>query len=257
MSKEKIELMIEGGKATPNPQLAQKVGPLGINIMNIINQINDKTIHFKGMKIPVKIFVDSINKNFDVEIGSPPTSELIKKEINVEKGSGTPDKEKIGNLAIEQVIKVALMKKDSMLVNTLKAAVKNVIGSSNSLGVLVEGKKATDINKDVDSGVYDKQINSQSTEISKERTEELKKQLDEINKEIKKQIEREKALAEKLAEKKVEVVKEVVPKEGEAPAEGGKAPVAGKAETGKEATTATGKPAEKVPAKEAEKKGKK
>ena len=240
MSKEKIELMIEGGKATPNPQLAQKVGPLGINIMNIINQINDKTIHFKGMKIPVKIFVDNISKNFDVEIGSPPTSELIKKEINVEKGSGTPDKEKIGNLAIEQVIKIALMKKDNMLVKTLKAAVKNVIGSCNSLGVLIEGKKAVEINKDIDSGIYDKKINSQETEVSKERLEQLKTQLEEVNKEIKKQIEREKALAEKIAEKKVEVIKEV-PKEGEvAPAEGAKVP--GKPEVGKEGAPVIAKP---------------
>lgn len=247
MSKEKIELMIEGGKASPNAQLSQKVGPLGINIMNIINSINDKTVHFKGMKIPVKVFVDTTSKNYDIEIGSPPVSELIKKEINVEKGSGTPDKEKIGNLGIEQVIKIALMKKDSMLVKSLKAAVKNVVGSCNSLGVLVEGKKAIEINKDIDNGSYDQQINSQITDIEKDKLDQLKKQLDEINREIKKQLEKEKALAEKLAEKKVEVVKPEAGKEGEtapagkegakapAKAEGGKeAPAAGKSEAGKE-----------------------
>lgn len=249
MSKEKIQLIVEGGKATPNAELSSKLGPLGINIMNVINSINDKTTHFKGMKIPVKVILDTNSKSLDYEVGSPPVSELIKKEINVEKGSGTPDKEKIGNLAIEQVIKIALMKKDSMLVKTLKAAVKNVVGSCNSLGVLVEGKKAVEINKDIDSGIYDDKINSQKTEVSNERLEQLKLQLDEINKEIKKQLEKEKALAEKLAEKKPEAAKAEVPKEGEAAAEG-KVP-AGKAEAGKETTVA-----EKSPAKE-EKKTKK
>jgi len=251
MSKEKIQLMIEGGKAAPNAELSQKLGPLGINIMNVISSINDKTNAFKGMKIPVKIVVDTNSKNLDYEIGSPPVSELIKKEINAEKGSGTPDKEKIGNLAIEQVIKIALMKKEGMLVKTLKAAVKNVVGSCNSFGVLVEGKKAVEINKEIDSGFYDNKINSQLTEVNNERLEQLKLQLEEVNKEIKKQIEKEKALAEKLAEKKPEVAKVEAPKEGEvAPAEGAKVP--GKAEAGKEAPVA----AEKAPAKE-EKKGKK
>ncbi len=247
MSKEKIELIIEGGKATPGPQLAQKVGPLGISVMNIINSINDKTTNLKGMKIPIKIVVDTSSKDYDIEIGSPPVSELIKKEINIEKGSGTPDKEKIANMGIEQVIKIALMKKDSMLVKSLKAAVKNVVGSCNSLGILIEGKKSIDINKDIDAGAYDKQINSQITDISDDKKTKLKKQLEEINIEIKKQLEKEKALAEKLAEKK-EVKEEAVAKEGEAAAS--KAPA--KAEPGKETITAT----EKAPGKE-EKKGKK
>ena len=166
-----------------------------------------------------------------------------------------PDKEKIGNLAIEQVIKIALMKKDSMLVKTLKAAVKNIIGSCNSLGVLVEGKNAIEINKEINSGLYDKKINSQETEVSNEKLEQLKKQLDEVNKEIKKQLEKEKALAEKLAEKKVEIIKEEVPKEGEvaAPGAGGKVP-AGKPEAGKEVAPVAAKP---EVGKEVEKKSKK
>lgn len=253
MSKEKIELMIEGGKATPNAQLAQKIGPLGMNIMNIISSINDKTTHFQGMKIPVKVIVNTKSKQFELEVGTPPVSELIKKELSLEKGSAMPDKEKVGNLAIEQVIKIALMKKDSMLVNSLKAAVKNVIGSCNSLGVLVEGKKSIDINKEIDSGLYDKQINSQLTEISEEKIAQLKKQLEDVNKEIKKELEREKALAEKLAEKKEVKEEVVVAKEGEVPAAPG-AKVPGKVEPGKEAAPVAA--TEKVPAKE-EKKGKK
>jgi len=256
MTKEKIQLMIEGGKATPNADLSQKLGPLGINIMNVVNQINDKTINFKGMKIPVKVILDTKTKGLDYEIGTPPVSELIKKELGLEKGSPMPDKEKLGNIAMEQVIKIALMKKDSMLVNNLKNAVKNVIGSCNSLGILIEGKIGKEINKDVDSGLYDNKINSQSIEVSDEKKAQLKKQLEDVMKEIKKELEREKALAEKVAEKKEVKEEVVVAKEGEgAPAATtGKAPL-GK-EAGKETAPATGKEAGKAPAKE-EKKGKK
>jgi len=252
MTKEKIQLMIEGGKASTTPEMGQKLGPLGINIMNILNAINDKTSHFRGMKIPVKVIVDTKNKNFDLEIGTPPVSELIKKELGLEKGSPMPDKEKIGNLAIEQVIKIALMKKDSMLVNNLKNAVKNVVGSCNSLGVLVEGKIGAEINKDIDQGLYDKEIDSHKVEVTEEKKGQLKKQLEDVMKEIKRELEREKALAEKMVEKKEVKEEVVVAKEGEgAPAATtGKAPTK---ETGKEAAAI----AEKTPAKEAKKETKK
>ncbi len=258
MSKEKIQLMIEGGKATPTPEISQKIGPLGMNLNGIINSINEKTSEFKGMKIPVKIIIDTKNKNFELEIGTPPTAELIKKEAALEKGSGTPNKEKLSNLSIEQVIKIALMKKDGMLANNLKSAVKNVVGSCNSLGVLIEGKIGKEINKDIDSGIYNTQINSQSTETSNEKRDSLKKQLDDVMKEIKRELEKEKALAEKLAEKKEVKEEVVVAKEGE----GAPAATTGKAPAGKEATPAAGgkapagKEAGKAPAKD-EKKGKK
>lgn len=183
-------------------------------------------------------------------------TELVKEETKLEKGSGTPDKEKIANLSIEQVIKIALLKKDGMLANSLKAAVKNIVGSCNSLGILVEGKIGVEINKDINSGVYDHQINNEITETSSEKKELLKKQLEEVNKQIKRELEKEKALAEKLAEKKEVKEEVVVAKEGEGTpaATTGKAPV-GK-ETGKEATPVAGKETAKAPAKE-EKKGKK
>src|SRR3989344_3100135 len=164
-------------------------------------------------------------------------TELVKEETKLEKGSGTPDKEKIANLSIEQVIKIALLKYDGMLANSLKAAVKNIVGSCNSMGVLVEGKIGIEINKDIENDIYNHQINSKLTETSNEKKELLKKQLDNVNKEIKKELEREKALAEKHAEKKEVKEETVVAKEGEGvpAATTGKAP-AGKPEAGKEAT---------------------
>ncbi|QQG39061.1 MAG: 50S ribosomal protein L11 [Candidatus Woesearchaeota archaeon] len=199
MSKETIELMVEGGKAVAGAQMGQSLGPLKINISEVIQKINTKTAAFKGMKVPVKVIVETETKNIDLEVGTPPTSELIKKELALEKGSGTPNIDLKGNLAIEEVIKIALMKKDSMLVNSLKAAVKNVTGSCNSLGVLIEGKNSKDINKDIDAGLYDKEIKAQKTEVSGEKKTKLKEQLDVKLAEIKAAIEKAKAEAEKVA----------------------------------------------------------
>ena len=84
----------------PGPALSQKLGPLGINMGQVIQKVNDATKNFKGMKVPVEIDVNPITKNVEIKVFSPPTSELLKKEISVEKGSGAQDKIKVGNLSI-------------------------------------------------------------------------------------------------------------------------------------------------------------
>ena len=148
-------------------------------------------------------------------------SALIKKELGIESGSGMPDKDKVGNMAIEDAIKVAQMKKDSLLVNDLKAAVKCVVGSANSLGVLVEGKIATDTCRDIDDGKYDKEIGAGKTEVDAEKRAVLKEQLEamrqkysKVLEKIKKDAEDKKAAAEgAAAEKKEEPAKEPAKKE--------------------------------------------
>ncbi len=152
MSKETIELLVEGGKATAGPEMGQKLGPLGINISDILSKINEKTSSFKNMKVPVKIVVDTETKEFEISVGTPPTSQLIKKELNLEKGSSNPGKSTVGNIAIEQIIKIAKMKQESMLVKGLKAAVLSVIGSCNSSGVLIEGKSSKEISEKIKQG---------------------------------------------------------------------------------------------------------
>jgi hypothetical protein len=138
-------------------------------------------------------------------------SDLIKKELGLEKGSGTPHLVKTGNLAIEQVIKIAKEKKDSMLVNSLKAAVKTVIGTCGTLGVLVEGKEPREINADIDNGMYDKEINEEKTDVSDEKKQRLAEELNRINAELAKEkqaIEVEEKPAEKKEEKKEEKAEE-------------------------------------------------
>src|SRR3989344_497892 len=164
MSKEKVDIIVEGGKATAGATMGKAFGPLKVNVQDILKIINEKTAAFKGVKVPVKVVVDTETKEFEVEVGSPPVSELIKKELGLEKGSGTPNKNKIANLSIEQVIKIALMKKDSMLDKSLKSAVKSVIGSCNSLGCLIESKTSKEVNKDIEQGKYDHLIEKKETE---------------------------------------------------------------------------------------------
>ena len=153
--KEVIEALVEGGKATPAPPLGPALGQLKLNVKEIIDAINEKTKDFEGMKVPVKITVDTESKEYTIEVGTPPTTQLIKKELGLEKLSQQPGKEIVGNLTMEQVVKIARMKKDSMIVNSLKQAVKSVLGTCLSAGVSVEGKDPRDVIKEVDEGKYD------------------------------------------------------------------------------------------------------
>ena len=181
MSNEKVEVMVEGGKATAGPAMGQAFGPLGVNIQEILAKINEKTADFKGMKVPVTVIVDTEDKSFDLEIGTPPVSELIKKEINLQKGSGLQKIKKSANMAMEHIVKVAKMKTDSMLSKDLKASVKTVIGSCGPMGILIESKPLDEVTKEVDEGKYDELINSGNTEVSDEKLKQLNADLKEIN----------------------------------------------------------------------------
>jgi large subunit ribosomal protein L11 len=152
---ETIKALVDGGKASAGPPLGPALGPMGVNIMQVINTINDKTKQFQGMKVPVKVIIDSKTKSFEIEVGTPPAASLILREVKAEKGSGIPSKTKIGNLTVDQAVKIAKMKFDNILGKDLKHKTKEVIGTCTSMGVTVEGKKPKDTLKDIDEGKYD------------------------------------------------------------------------------------------------------
>lgn len=232
MAKEKIEVMVDGGKATAAPPLGPALGPMGVNIGNVIIAINKKTEAFKGMKVPVKVIVNNDTKEFEIEVGTPPVSQLISKEINAEKGSGEPQINIIGNIGIEQAVKIAKMKKDSMLVNNLKAAVKNVVGSCNAMGVMVEGKRGKDTAKDIDKGIYDKIIEEEITEVPAAKVQQLKSQLEVVQDAYKKEQARKQA-EEEAKKAAIGAAAAAAPTKEEAAAEGEEkkaAPAAAKAE---------------------------
>ncbi len=153
-----VSVMVEGGKASPAAPLGPALGPLGVNIPAIVQEINNQTKDYAGMKVPVKIKIDS-KKNFTVSVGSPPISSLILKEANIKKGSANPKTEIIGNLSFEQIVKIAKIKASDLSSYKLKSQVSEIIGSCNSLGITVEGKKAQDAIKDLQEGKFDSKLN--------------------------------------------------------------------------------------------------
>ncbi len=153
--KKMIDALVSGGQATAGPPLGPALGPLGVNVLAIVNKINEITKSYAGMKVPVKITVDVETKEFEVSVGTPTTSALIVSELGVEKGSGAPSTEKIGNLSLQQVVKIAKLKHSELLARNLKYAVKEVLGSCVSMGVTVEEKDPREIQKEIDEGKHD------------------------------------------------------------------------------------------------------
>jgi large subunit ribosomal protein L11 len=150
-----VEALVNGGQATAGPPLGPALGPLGVNVLAIVNKINEITKDYSGMKVPVKISVNTDNKEFEVTVGTPTTSALLVSELGVSKGSGVPNTEKIGNISMEQAVRIAKVKSNDVLGSTLKAAVKEIIGTGVSMGVTVEGKDPRDVQKEIDEGKYD------------------------------------------------------------------------------------------------------
>ncbi len=155
MAEKVVEALVEGGKATPAPPLGPSLAQLKVNMKEIIDAINEKTKDFAGMKVPVKVIVDTDTKEFRIEVGSPPVSQLVKKELGLEKLAKEPGKEVVGDLKMEQVVKIAKMKLDSMLAKDLKSAVKSIVGACVSYGVSVEGKHPREVIREIDEGKYD------------------------------------------------------------------------------------------------------
>ena len=153
--KKVVELIVSGGQANAGPPLGPALGPLGVNIVAIVNKINEVTKEYAGMKVPVKISVDPEDKTFEVTVGTPTASALIVAELKVEKGSGTPNTVKIGDLSMEQLVRIAKIKGPQLLAPTVKKATKELLGTCVSLGVTVEGKDPREMQKEIDAGTYE------------------------------------------------------------------------------------------------------
>jgi large subunit ribosomal protein L11 len=183
MSKEVVDALIEGGKASAAPPLGPALGPKGVNIGLVITEINKKTAAFKGMQVPIKVIIDSDTKAFEITVGTPPASGLIKKEAGVEKGAGNP-LDHIADLKIEQIIKIAKMKEDGLSGKTLKDRVKEIIGTCNSMGIMVEELHAKDAIQAVNEGKFDKEIASGKTELTAEELKQIEHEKKRLNEEL-------------------------------------------------------------------------
>lgn len=150
-----VEVLVPGGKATAGPPLGPALGPLGINVKAVVDEINKRTQEFNGMQVPVKIEVDE-KKKFTITVGVPPTTALIKKELGIEKGSSQAGSQVVGDLPLEAAVRIAKMKVNDMLSYDLKSAVKEVLGTCVSMGVTVNSKKPKELFKAIDAGEFDK-----------------------------------------------------------------------------------------------------
>jgi large subunit ribosomal protein L11 len=245
-----VKLIVDGGKMAPGPAVAQQLGPLGINLGKVISDVNEATKGFAGMKVPVELDVDAKTKTYKIKVSSPPVAELIKQEIKAEKGSGEPGKFKVGNIAFERVLSIAKTKMPNLLSKDLKSSIKLIVGSCVSLGVLIDSKNAKEIEKDIDAGVYDKEIKGEITEVNPEK----KAKLDEHFAVVKARQEKEKkaleeAKAAEEAAKAAAAAAAGVPAAGAAPVAGAAAPATAGAKPGAAAAPAPAKPEAKKEAK--------
>jgi large subunit ribosomal protein L11 len=207
MGQKTVEALVDGGKATPAPPLGPSLSVFKVNIGKIIQDINDKTKSYEGMKVPVKIIVDEQTKEYKIEIGTPPVSSLIRKELGlkiigeekkVEEAAVAPVEEKkekkkeekvepvkeeaapkesetpaeatkekveekkvrviVGDLTIDQCIKIMKMKRDSLLAKDTRKALKEIVASVVSMPLTVEGKNPKEVLKDIDEGKYNDRL---------------------------------------------------------------------------------------------------
>ena len=156
--KQTISSLVTGGEASAGPPLGPALGPLGVNIMEIITKINEKTNDFKGMKVPVTVSVDADTKEYDIEVGIPSASALILKEANITKGSGTSGTEWVADIGMDTVVKVANVKVETSYASEIKSVAKQIIGTCQCLGIKVEGKTPKEITVEVNGGKWDEKL---------------------------------------------------------------------------------------------------
>ena len=155
MGEQKISSLVTGGATSAGPPLGPALGPLGVNIMQVIKTINEKTQDFDGMKIPVTVIVDTATKQYEIEIGVPSTAALIMKEAGIKKGSGAAGTEWAGDVTVDSILKVANTKLGMSYASSLKSVAKSIIGTCMVLGVKIDGKTPREMTAEINDGKHD------------------------------------------------------------------------------------------------------
>jgi large subunit ribosomal protein L11 len=155
---QKISSLVTGGGASAGPPLGPALGPLGVNIMEVIKAINEKTKDFEGMKVPVTVLVDPDTKKWDIEVGIPSAAALILKEAGIQKGSGASGTEWVGDVTIDTIAKIANTKLEKSYASSLKSVAKTIIGTCLTLGIKVEGKTPKEITAEITEGKWDEKL---------------------------------------------------------------------------------------------------
>jgi large subunit ribosomal protein L11 len=156
MGEETVNRLVEGVEASAGPPLGPTLAPIeAVDINEVVSAINEATGGFEGMEVPVEVVVDDETGAFDVDVGTPPAAALLKERAELDAGSGEPDTVKVANMPLKDVIEVAELKLPDLVALDLRGATKEILGSAQSLGVLVDDTEPIDVQQDIDDGVYD------------------------------------------------------------------------------------------------------
>jgi len=158
-NKQTISSLVTGGEASAGPPLGPALGPMGVNILQIITAINEQTKEFQGMKIPVTVVVDADTKKWEIEVGIPSASALLLKEAGIQKGSGTSGTEWVGVVTADMIAKIANVKLETSYASSLKSVAKQIVGTCVSLGIKVEGKTPKEFTAEINEGKWDSKLN--------------------------------------------------------------------------------------------------
>jgi large subunit ribosomal protein L11 len=151
---ETVEALVDAGKASAGPPLGPALGPSGVNVKQVIEEINSLTKDMEGMQIPVKVKVGD-DKSFSITVGTPPASSLIKKILGIAKGSGEAGTVVAADLPLEKAIKVAQQKGPSLTGGDIKAMTSEILGVAKSMGLSCESKDPKEIQALIKSGELD------------------------------------------------------------------------------------------------------
>ncbi len=149
-----IEVLVPGGQVNPGPPLGPELGPTPVDVQAVVQDINDETAAFDGMEVPVTVEYED-NGAVDIEVGVPPTAELVKDEAGFDTGSGEPQEEFVADMTVDQIKTVAEQKQSDLLSYDLKNAAKEIVGTCTSLGVTIEGNNPREFKDRIDEGEYD------------------------------------------------------------------------------------------------------
>ena len=158
MVEKTFNFIVNGGKATGGPPIGPALGPMGVNIMSIVNEINAQTAEYNGLPVPVDVIIDTDTKEFNVKVGMLTTFALISQAAGIDKGSGEPNKKIVADLSFDQLIEVAKKKRPGIYAANLKTAVREVLGTCQSAGVTIDGRLAKDVQDAIKAGEYDEQL---------------------------------------------------------------------------------------------------
>lgn len=150
-----FNFIVNGGQAAGGPPIGPALGPMGVNIMSIVADINKATAEYNGTPVPVDVIINTDTKEYTIKVGMLSTFALITQAIGIAKGSGTPNKASVGDLSFNDLISIAKKKRAGLYAANIKAAVREILGTCQSIGVTVDGKSAKDIQQLIKEGAYD------------------------------------------------------------------------------------------------------